>query len=497
MMDFQQQLTASVALGRQRMRERPATANDTCRLRGSKAIGRTLGIIVGALFLATCADVNRAGKITSPNVLLLIVDDLGDWVGCLDGHPDARTPNIDALAGAGVLFTNAHAQAPICNPSRTSLLLGLRPSTLGIYKNEPGFRDVPGLSDRMTLFEYFAKQGYRTLGTGKIFHDQKTGAKTIQVMGPTPGQRSPLDVRVRTRARRGLWDFGAQDYDEAEYVDAQCVSWAVERLAEKSDRPFFLTVGLYRPHMPLYAPRRLFDSGKEVPRRPPILENDRDDLPPPALALGNELSIGDDWFRKKDRAVSITKAYLAATTFVDEQIGRLLQALDESAYADNTVIVLLSDHGMQLGEKENWGKETLWERSTHVPFIFSFPGGENTVPIDRPVELVSLFPTLVELCGLRQPVEVDFDGPSLLPLIENPESCWDHPAITSLSDNAHTVRTDRWRYIRYADGSEELYDHENDPNEWANLAVDESHKAKLVELASLLPENAAPDAANR
>jgi arylsulfatase A-like enzyme len=188
---------------------------------------------------------------------------------------------------------------------------------------------------------------------------------------------------------------------------------------------------------------------------------------------------------------------LVATTFVDEQIGLLLQALAESDYADNTVIALLSDHGMQLGEKQNWGKETLWERSTHVPFMIAYPGGERSERIDRPVELVSLFPTLVDLCGLPQPADVHFDGPSLVPLIRDPELTWEYPVITSLGEKTHTVRTDRWRYIRYADGSEELYDHENDPNEWSNLASDELHEARLLELARLLPKDPAPDVANR
>jgi arylsulfatase A-like enzyme len=447
------------------------------------------------LVVAACAPPEPTAD-SCPNVLLVVLDDLSDWVGCLGGHPDARTPNIDRLAERGVLFTNAHAQAPLCNPSRTSFFLGLRPSTTGVYGAEPWFREVPELADRRTLPQSFADHGYRTLAAGKVFHASAADPASFQVEGPAPGQTSPLDRRVLTPRKMGMWDFGPQTYDESKTVDAEVVSWAIARLGDADERPFFLTVGLHRPHVPMYAPARFFEL---VPERPALTElpaDDLDDVPGAALAAALDASApADAWFATGDRRTAVTRAYLAATAFVDAEIGRLLDALAASAHADDTIVVLLSDHGFHLGEKSVWGKRTLWERSTHVPLIVSAPGGRRGARSSRTVELLDLFPTLAELCGLEPPAGLD--GASLVPLLDDPNAPFDRPALTSLDAGSHAVRTERWRYIRYRDGSEELYDHASDPHEWTNLAGDPQHTATRTELARLLPANAAPDAAER
>ncbi|MFT5286167.1 MAG: choline-sulfatase [Planctomycetota bacterium] len=447
------------------------------------------------ILLAACAPAVEVAEGNRPNVLLVIVDDLSDWVGCLEGHPDARTPRIDSLASSGVLFTNAHAQAPICNPSRTSFMLGLRPSTTGIYQNSPWFRDVPELKERETLLQCFRQQGYRTFAAGKVFHASRNDPASIDVEGPTPGQRSPLDERVKTDKRWGMWDFGPQGYAESEFVDSQVVSWASERLREDHAQPFFITVGLYKPHVPLYAPSRLF----EPERRPLELlgkpVDDLSDVPPIALAMRSDSAPSNDWFQTRDRSNAATNAYLATTTFVDEQVGRLLDALASGPHSNNTIVVLFSDHGMHMGEKTVWGKRTLWERSTRVPLIFSIPGGSRGVRVEQTTELLSLFPTLIELCGLEAPPGADFDASSLAGLLDQTQPEWTDPAITSVGANDHAVRTQRWRYIRYADGSEELYDHDSDPHEWVNLATDPKFDAELQSLRDTLPSNAATDLA--
>jgi arylsulfatase A-like enzyme len=431
-----------------------------------------------------------------PNVLLIAIDDLNDWVGCLDGHPQASTPHIDALAKRGTLFTNAHCQAPICNPSRTSLMLGLRPSTTGIYVNQPWFRATKRNQDRVTLTQYFRQHDYLTLTTGKIYHGSKVDKPSFEIVGPLPGQRLKIDERLVTigNTRSGLWDYGAQKYEEEKFGDFVDASWGIEQLQKDHDKPFFLAVGLYRPHVPWYAPQRFFDQHPlEKVMLPKVLDNDRDDLPSAALELtDNPTPPAHDWFVSQNQWKPAVQAFLASSSFTDDQVGRLLKALDQSQHADNTIVVLYSDHGFHLGEKQRWAKQSLWERSTRVPFIIYQPGQKTGQRCAQPVELMSIYPTLLELCGL--PSKSDLEGVSLSPLLDNPDSEWDHPAITTYQQNNHAVRSRDFRYIRYADGSEELYDHRNDPKEWKNLAVDPKYREIMDEHAKWLPATNVSDA---
>ncbi|MFT5286168.1 MAG: arylsulfatase A-like enzyme [Planctomycetota bacterium] len=446
--------------------------------------------------LVACSKPTSEAEDERPNVLLVIVDDLSDWVGCLNGHRDAHTPHIDSLAESGVLFSNAHAQATICNPSRTSFMLGLRPTSTGIYENDPWFRDVPELAQHVTLLQHFKSEGYLTLSAGKIFHSSESDSLSIDVQGPTPGQGNAEDRRALHGKRWHIWDYGARDYDESEFVDATVAAWAEERLAEEIERPFFMAVGFYKPHVPLFAPKRLFEADFSSIALHELPADDLLDVPPIALSMRRDASM-NDWFQRETRRADVTQAYLATTSFVDEQVGRVVTALQQSPYAENTVVVLVSDHGMHLGEKTIWGKRTLWERSTHVPFIIAMPGEPPGIQIEQTVELVSLYPTLLELCGLPKPSNANFEGPSLAPLLKDPTLAWDYSAITSLSADDHAVRTNDWRYIRYANGSEELYDRRVDTNEWTNLAGDEQFAAKKNELEAFLPTNVKPNATGR
>ncbi|MDB4664653.1 sulfatase [bacterium] len=431
-----------------------------------------------------------------PNVLLISIDDLNDWVGCLGGNTQTRTPNIDRLAERGVLFSNAHCQAPICNPSRTSLMLGLRPSTTGIYVNRPWFRLTRRNVNRTTMSQYFGEHGYKTMTAGKIYHASRVDKASFQVVGPRPGQRLPIDECLipDIGSSSKLWDFGPQVYDEQKFGDAVTAAWVVKQINKKHTKPFFLAAGFYRPHVPFYAPQRFFDSHPLGSiHTPDVKQSDCDDLPSAALKLtDNSVPPSHDWFVQQNQWKPAVQAYLASVSFADAQVGKLLDALDQSPYAHNTIVVLFSDHGFHLGEKERWAKQSLWERSTRVPLIVSVPHGLQGKVCKRPVELLSIYPTLLKLCDL--PVRHELEGVSLQPLLDNPDAVWEHVAMTTYQRNNHAVRSQHYRYIRYADGSEEFYDHRVDPHEWNNLASQPGIAPLLKQHAGRLPHSNASEA---
>ena len=453
-------------------------------------------VYLGLLLTVTVLSRHDVSAKAPPNVLFIAIDDLNDWVGCLKGHPQVKTPHIDRLAARGTLFTNAHCQAPICNPSRTSLLTGLRPSTTGISGLLP-------LRDIVTLPQHFARNGYTTLSAGKIWHngypphaaratesdawgpDAGVGAKPKEkLIPPTPGGNHPL------------MDWGTFDHKDEDKGDWHVASWAVGQLnaRRKPDKPFFLAAGFFLPHVPCYATRKWFDLYPDDGlTMPPVAENDRDDTPAFSWYLHWHLPEPRlSWLQQHDQWQPLVRAYLASISFVDSQVGRLLDALEANGFADNTIVVLWSDHGWHLGEKAISGKNSLWERSTRVPLIFAGPGVASNARCDEPVELLDIYPTLIKLCDL--PNRQDLEGHSLVPQLQDASTTREWPAITTANADNHSVRSKRWRYIRYADGSEELYDMQNDPNEWRNLASDEKLADVQSELARWLPKTSAPPA---
>lgn len=450
-----------------------------------------------ALCLATALHAQSANEPSGrPNVLLVSVDDLNDWVGALGGHPQARTPNIDRLAARGVLFTNAHCQAPVCAPSRASLATGRLPSTTGMYFLTPALAAEPSLRETRTLTQRFAAEGYETLGVGKLHHGNEK--PFFQTYGGGMGGFGPLpDEKLVYPLEPRLWDWGPHPATDAEMPDTRVADWAIAQLEQEHDEPFFLAVGFYRPHVPMYAPARWFDLHPiDQVQLPPILDDDRLDLP----EYAKRLTIGHpaprhEWFVEHDQWHAAVQSYLATSSFVDACVGRVLDALDQSPHADDTIVVLFSDHGFHLGEKQRWAKRSLWERSTHVPLIVSAPG-LAAGRCAQPVGLVDLYPTLIGLCGLAP--EPDLDGHSLEPLLDDPENAsWPNAAVTTFGPGNHAVRTARFRYIRYADGSEELYDHATDRHEWHNLlaqpgAPDDEMAATLAELRRFVPDVNAP-----
>lgn len=456
-----------------------------------------------ALLLALALLLANLITASAPNVLFIAIDDLNDWVGCLDGHPQVKTPHIDALARRGTLFTNAHCQAPICNPSRTSLMTGMRPSTTGIYGLAPWFRTVDELKGLTTLPQHFSAAGYRTYSVGKIYHGSTWnlhGVKEFDVVGKTERGLMPKEKRVATpRGGRGM-DWGVYPFKYSDHRDWKTASWAVEQLDQKPQQPFFMAVGFSLPHVPLYATQKWFDMYPEdeiiLPR---MLLDDRSDTPRFSWYLHWKLPEPRQKFLfEKGEQIKIVQAYLASVSFVDSQIGRVLDALENNGLADETIVVLWSDHGYHLGSKQITGKNTLWDRSARVPLVFAGPGVTVGQRSNRPAELLDLYPTLSELCGLEIPDHLE--GLSLVPQLKNGNAPRSRPAITTDNKDNHGVRSEKWRYIRYADGSEELYDMVNDPNEFTNLANDPAFLKEKLKLKRQLPrinKEPAPGSAKR
>ena len=437
-----------------------------------------------------------AGGAEKPNVLFIAIDDLNDWVGPLGGHPQVKTPHLDALAVRGTTFTNAHCQAPLCNPSRTSALSGLRPTTTGVYALAPWFRVSDSLKDHATIFQWFKKHGYATTSGGKIFHGgyppKEARAAEVDTFGP-PGalQPRPKVKFVQTPDPHPLVDWGVFPEKDEECFDYDIATWAAKRLQAPPKGPWFLAVGFQHPHVPCYAPQKWFDLYPlDTLVMPKVKADDRDDLPRFASYLHWKLPEPRLKFLEESKQwAPLVRAYLASVSFVDAQVGRVLDALKASGLEKNTVVVVWSDHGWHLGEKGITGKNTLWERSTRVPLIFAGPGIAASAKCDRPAELLDLYPTLLDLCAL--PPNKANEGISLAPQLKDAKAPRERPAVTTHNPGNHGVRTERWRYIVYADGGEELYDRAADPHEWTNLAKDARFADTKKELARWAPASGA------
>jgi choline-sulfatase len=453
-----------------------------------------------------------------PNILFIAIDDQNDWIGHMGGHPMAKTPNLDKLAARGTSFLNAHCNAPLCNPSRTSLLLGMRPTSTGIYGLSPWFRTVAELKDRVALPQHFANHGYSTAATGKIYHGgagsgagkgkgKKASASEdqkpeFQLTGPFGGVGSKPPQKLIPATPMGnnpLMDWGVWplDNDDTGKGDYQVASWTVDQIKNApKDKPFFLAAGFFLPHVPCYATQKWFDLYPDDDRvLPKILEGDRDDTPRFSWYLHWELPEPRlKWIKENNQWRNLVRSYLACTSFVDAQIGRLMTALDEAGIADNTIIVLWGDHGWHLGEKGISGKNTLWDRGTKVPLIFAGPGVTPGQRCMQPAELLDIYPTLIELAGV--PARSDLEGLSLTPQLKDALTARERPAITSHNQGNHGVRSENWRYIHYADGTEELYDMKNDPHEWHNLAGNPEHADIIKEHQKWLPKVDLPPAPN-
>lgn len=438
-----------------------------------------------------------------PDVLMLVVDDMNDWISLLDERSPIKTPNLERLADRGVSFTRAYCASAACNPSRVSALTGLRPSSSGVYGNASDWRKA--LPDRMTIMQQFKRAGYEVNGAGKIFHHHLDGAfhdkasfDSFQPMAPQNMPPEKLNRGKEYGSRNTDW--GAWPGKEKDTIDYRTADYCIEQLKRRDrERPLFLACGIFKPHSPFFAPPKYHEGVEGIPM-PKRLEDDWDDLPEGAQALMKKKK----WFwqgmtnleeKHPGSYRRFIEAYAACCAFADAQIGRVLDALDESGRSDNTIICLWSDHGFHLGEKDHIEKFALWEKSNRIPYLFAVPdvtpkGVKCTIPVD----LSSLYPTLLELAGIK--TEDQMDGQSLLPLLENPSASWSQPALMTYGRGNHAIRDSRWRYIRYQDGSEELYDHQADPNEWTNLAGQAEHRERMNELKSWLPKTEKSEVGN-
>ncbi|PWJ54071.1 arylsulfatase A-like enzyme [Dyadobacter jejuensis] len=429
-------------------------------------------------------------KQIKPNIVMISVDDLNDFIGGM-GHPDAITPNLDKLINKGVLFTNAQCQSPMCGPSRTAVMTGVRPSTSGIYGmiDDNAIKEVNAATQKSTfLQQYFKDAGYYTMGVGKIFHEHAPDGVLDESGGRVPGFGPKPKVNFHWDQKKTSTDWGAFPETDEQMPDYKSAQWAVERLHRSYDRPFFLSVGFLRPHVPWYVPQKWFDLyDKDKIHLPPYLKSDRDDLPAIALEVDDlPMMPTTDWAIETGQWKDILHGYLASVSFVDHYVGEVLNALENSPYADNTIVVLWSDHGYRLGQKGTFAKMCLWNSATAAPLIFSGPGLPHNVKIDVPVELFSIYPTLTDLCDLLQ--NKNLEARSLSPLLLAPNTEWEYPTITTWARNNHAICTSDYRYIHYEDGSEELYLLKTDPNEWYNEAGNKKYTKIKQRLKAFLPK---------
>ena len=455
-----------------------------------------LSLIVGwlpVMCLGVAPEADSAeGK---PNVLFIAVDDLNDWVGCLGGHPQAQTPNIDALANEGVVFTYAYCPAPACGPSRTALMYGVLPHKSGSYGHSSVYNPENLLpKDSLPLNLLLQRNGYYTAGCGKIFHYGEergwdayvSNFQGVKMKSKALGSSRPLSD----------WKFGPIDTEnDSDTSDGKLTDWAIDQLKKDHEKPFFIALGLRKPHLPWYAPKKYFElyDPDEI-KLPLTQEGDLEDIPAAGRIFAHNL-VGffnandhEAITNKKGAWKELVRAYLATSSFADANVGRLLDALKNSPHSENTIVVLWGDHGWHLGEKQHWRKMTLWEQGTRTPLIIRMPGATgNGNQAESPVSLQDIFPTLVDLCGLE--AKQQLDGNSLRPLLMNPKAVWDKPVLISHGPGNFAVRANQWRLIRYADGSEELYDLNKDPDEFSNLAVHPDYDDERKRLRQYLPKS--------
>ena len=454
-------------------------------------------ICLGALLLqAVEAYSTESASLEQPDVVFIIVDDLNDYLGYLGGHPNAISPNIDALAESGMAFTQAYCNSPQCRPSRTSLNHGVYAFNTGTYFNAR-FREETRITTP-TMQQFFMENGYRVASGGKVFHGNP--GKHGDVLFKKPGDPKPPKGKDKFNAYGSPADGYALDARDEEMSDYKVASWAIDQWNTDTDEPLFMSVGFFRPHRPLQVPARWFDKFPiDSIQRPAEPEggDDWDDMPEFARKLArshahknmhNGLS-DHEHIVKHDQWDATLQAYLASVAFVDAQIGRFLEVIEKNPRGRKTVVMLTSDHGWHLGEKKHWCKGAIWEQTLRVPFIVRAPGVKAGVVNEQPVSLIDVYPSLVDLAGL--PVPDFLDGSSVKPQLYDPNSQRD-PAISIYGEANTSIRSKDWRYIRYEDGSEELYHHNDDPNEWTNEADNPEHASIKKELSRFIPENPHP-----
>ena len=466
--------------------------------------------LIGIAFLLSCSGQKSLDKtkelVKQPNVLFIAIDDLNDWIAPLGGNDQSITPHIDAFAGQVVNFTKNYCTSPGCAPSRASVMTGRYPYNTGMYSNYQDWRKVPMLENAVTLGQYFRENGYYSAGAGKIYHYSYIAPRTWDDYFPSQEQNMPVEFIPEDAPMNmppfkhmyGMFDWHELSLEDEETADYQSVKYISQQLQNEHEKPFFLACGIYRPHLPWYVPKKYFDLFPlEDIKLPATIENDTSDLGNRAMEL---VSRGGNYHKHVVEAgkwKEAIRAYLASVAYADAMLGQLLKNLSNSEYAENTIVVLWSDHGWQLGEKMHWRKFALWENVIRTTLMMKVPKGIESLPegstpnkrITEPTSLVDLYPTLIDLCNL--PHREDLDGISLKPYLKKEHELLDRPIITSYDQADFSVRYQNWHYIKYVDETEELYDLENDPNEWHNIVANDEMKSIKQQLNKMIP-NAAP-----
>jgi len=458
------------------------------------------------LILIVFSGTQLLAQASRPNVLFIAVDDLNDWIGVYGGHPQCRTPHIDRFAENAMVFRNTSCPGPVCGPSRSALLSGFMPATTGIYGNKHNMLKSEIVQTHATLPEYFSKQGYVTISKGKIFHkhatrngkdhghwafdvwEQENGSGGIQPeksysrnQGIIKGKK--IENAKYTEGGGTEFAWGPTMGSKEVTKDYRTAKWFEQKLQEDYDKPFFMAVGISKPHLSFVVPQEFFDlydlDSVKVP------EYRMDDLDDIVDSKGNKAFKPHPdflWCQEYGVMKEAVRAYMAAVSYADECVGIVLDALANSPYAENTIVVLWGDHGWHLGEKLKFRKASLWREATQLPLIIRVPGMKKGQDCTRNVNLIDLYPTLIDLCGLP---EKELDGKSIKPLMQNPKLEWT-PTITTQDKGNHSVMSEKWHYITRRKGVEELYDLENDPMEWTNLIQTHPEKSQAV-IAKLKP----------
>lgn len=452
-----------------------------------------------------------------PNIIMFAVDDMCDWVSPM-GDAQAHTPNMQRLAERGVVFTNAHTAGVFCAPSRSAIFTGHHATKTGCYRNQVYFVERP---DLVPLQQNFQESGYGTYGAGKLFHHpagyvdlrgwdefhlrdaaQKRKGWDLNNWGPgtpipQPHPSSPFNKGKQVKPGLFLeWGRVPNDREE-DMADTQRTNWACRVIGQKHDKPFFLAVGLYAPHFPNYVPGKYFDLYEpEEIQAPAYKDDDLADLPDSVRIEKFHRSKIHQRLVELGAVEQAIHGYLASVSYADAMLGRVLDALDASPYKDNTIVVLWSDHGYQHGQKGDWGKHTLWERVSNVPFIWAGGPVSKGQVVDTTVSLIDLYPTFIDLCGLQN--VGGLDGQSIAPVLRNPAQAKDRTVLLPhMEPGSYALINQKWRYIRYQDGGEELYNVQADPHEWHNLAWRPDHKHLCRQFASKGPKDFAKPGRDR
>ncbi len=457
--------------------------------------------LIFACFGKKPTDVNEE-LVKQPNVLFIAIDDLNDWITPLGGNDQTMTPNLETFAEQAVNFTSNYCTSPGCAPSRASVMTGKYPYNSGMYSNYQDWRKVPNLKNAVTLGQYFRQNGYYSAGAGKIYHYGHIAPRTWDDYFPSQDQNMPVEFIPKEapinmppfKYMYKMFDWHELSLKDEETADYHSVSYISQQLQNKHEKPFFLACGIYRPHVPWYVPKKYFDLFPlEDIKLPEMIENDTSDLGNRAKEL---IKRGGNYHKhvvKAGKWKEAIRGYLASVAYADAMFGLLMKNLSASDYAQNTIVVLWSDHGWQLGEKMHWRKFALWENIIRTTLMIKVPKGFQSLPegsfadkeISEPTSLIDLYPTLIDLCNL--PEKKDLDGISLKPYLKKENELLDRPIITSYDQADFSVRYRNWHYIRYVDESEELYDLENDPHEWYNLATVKDMESKKQQLNAMLP----------